>query len=89
MILKEKIKHLNQFIKSKYKVNLYDVLNIDEKTFEEKTNNNTLDCDTLEKICGIFYLNYDEFIDDNIDLPHDDHLRVDELLIKINQGNLC
>lgn len=87
MILKEKIKHLNQFIKSKYKVNLYDVLNIDEKTFEEKTNNNTLDSDTLEKICGIFYLNYDEFIDDNIDLPHDDHLRVDELLIKINQGN--
>jgi hypothetical protein len=87
MKLNEKIKHLNEYLKANYKVELHDILSLDKDTFVTLTNENKLTQDQLKKISGIFYLNYEDLINEEIELPHDDHLKVDELLIKINQGN--
>lgn len=87
MKLNEKIKHLNEYLKSNYKVELHDILSLDKDTFVTLINENKLSQDQLKKISGIFYLNYEDLINEEIELPHDDHLKVDELLIKINQGN--
>ncbi len=87
MKLNQKIKHLNEYLKSNYKVELHDILSLDKDTFDALVKDNKLDEDQLKKISGIFYLNYEDLISDELDLPHDDHLSVDELLIKINQGS--
>lgn len=84
----EKVKHLDEFLVNKYHINLIDTLLLNKdkynKCIEEK---DEFDDETLNKIASLFLINIDELKDDDKELPHDDHLKVDELLIQVRLGN--
>ena len=83
--IKDKIKHLNEYLEKNYHVSILDVLKISEEELTNKLKEK--DLETIKKIADIFYLESEILLNDEEELPHDDHLKVDELLIQIRQGN--
>ena len=83
--IKDKIKHLNEYLEKNYHVSILDVLKISEDELTNKLKEKNLE--TIKKIADIFYLESEILLNDEEELPHDDHLKVDELLIQIRQGN--
>ena len=83
--IKDKIKHLNEYLEKNYHISILDVLKISEDELTNKLKEK--DLETIKKIADIFYLESEILLNDEEELPHDDHLKVDELLIQIRQGN--
>ena len=83
--IKDKIKHLNEYLEKNYHISILDVLKISEDELTNKLKEKNLE--TIKKIADIFYLESEILLNDEEELPHDDHLKVDELLIQIHQGN--
>lgn len=79
----EKIRHLDEYLEKKYHVHLDDII---KKNVNEMKEDN-LDDMTLKEIADIFYLDMNILKDDDQELPHDEYLKVDELKIRLHQGD--
>lgn len=76
--VKDKIEHLNNYLIERYHLTLKEVLNKDIDDKDEQI---------LNEISELFFLDKTILKDDSLDLPHDDHLKVDELVIRLKQGD--
>ncbi len=87
--INEKIIHLDNYLFSKYHLYLEDILKDNKDELVKIKNNEDIQINDklIESISNIFFLDINTLKDDNQELPHDEHLKVDELKIKIAQGD--
>ena len=83
----EKIRHLNEFLKTRHRLSLAEAIEIKDEDFAGILNGNEVPpAEILKKIADFFFLNVDLLIDDNIELPHDDALYVDETVVALRRN---
>ena len=85
----DKLKTLNEFLlNSKYHLGLEDILKEDKSKIEnilfgkEKPSE-----DILKEIADFFYLDYEILEDDNLALPNNDHIQVDDVKVSAIQSS--
>ena len=83
----EKIRHLNEFLKTRHRLSLAEAIEIKDEDFAGILNGNEVPpAEILKKIADFFFLNVNLLIDDNKELPHDDALYVDETVVALRRN---
>lgn len=78
---REKILHLDEYLKNKYEISISDVLKINQEDFKKELENDEINEKNLKIISNLFFLDLDTLIDESKELPKDDLIQVDEVLI--------
>lgn len=86
----EKINFLDEYLQNKYHLTLWMAIDVEENKIkdiqENKISKDQIDPKLLKEIADFFFLDTKFLLDDTIELPHEDDLDVDEIIITKRQG---
>ncbi len=85
----DKLKTLNDFLlNSKYHLGLEDILKEDKSKIENILSGKEKPSEEiLKEIADFFYLDYEILEDDNLELPNNDHIQVDDVKVSAIQSS--
>ncbi len=84
---KEKIQHLNEFLKARHRLSLAEAIEMKDEAFAGILEGSEIpSAEILKKIADFFFLNVNLLTDDGKELPHDDALYVDETVVALRRN---